>query len=231
MHAAICFIRGRVGALLVAAIGLVLYLPVGQLQALQFDEAKVVARARSQYGELTARGVQDWLSMMAQHQVLPEHEKLVVTNDFWNERVRGDEDSRIWGKADYWATPVETLSKAAADCEDFVIAKYFSLVHMGVSPEKLRFIYVRARIGGLGSNASIAHMVLGYYDRPDAEPVLLDNLDGRVSPAGRRPDLTPVFSFNASGIYVPGTSGAQPVDRIGHWRDLLARMRSQGFEP
>ena len=55
---------------------------------------------------------------------------------------------------------------------------------------------------------------------------LLDN----IMPASQRKDLTPVFSFNAQGVYV---AGAQPasVDRITRWRDLLARMKQEGFLP
>src|SRR5690625_821979 len=85
------------------------------------------------------------------------------------------------------------------------IAKILSLTRAGVAPHKLRFIYVRARLGGLRSTDSVAHMVLGYYATPDSEPLILDNLSGSISPASRRSDLTPVFSFNAQGIYVSGS--------------------------
>src|SRR5690606_26911116 len=98
----------------------------------------------------------------------------------------------IWRQADYWATPLETLAKRAGDCEDFVIAKYFSLINIGVAPEKLRLIYVRARVGGMGSSQSIAHMVLGYYATPHADPLVLDNLVGTIAPASQRRDLSPV---------------------------------------
>ena len=95
-----------------------------------------------------------------------------------------------------------------------------------MAPEKLRFVYVRARIG----SQSIAHMVLGYYPQPQAEPLVLDSLIDRIQPAHNRPDLTPVFSFNAQGVYVPGGRRSS-VDGIGRWRDLLSRMRSEGFQP
>ncbi|BBN52020.1 hypothetical protein TRE132_01450 [Pseudomonas chlororaphis subsp. aurantiaca] len=54
-------------------------------------------------------------------------------------------------------TPVEALWKGAGDCEDYAIAKYFSLRHLGVSSDKLRITYVKA----LRQNR--AHMVLTYY--------------------------------------------------------------------
>src|SRR5690606_16014984 len=110
------------------------------------------------------------------------------------------------------------------------IGKYFSLIHMGVPAEKLRLIYVKARIGGRGSSQSIAHMVLGYYATPDADPLVLDSLVDSISPASQRQDLTPVFSFNAQGIYVAGGAATSP-DRIGHWRSLLSKMQKEGFQP
>jgi hypothetical protein len=53
---------------------------------------------------------------------------------------------------------------------------------------------------------------------------------GSITPASQRRDLTPVFSFNAQGIYVAGSTAASP-DRIGHWRNLLAKMQKEGFQP
>ena len=140
------------------------------------------------------------------------------------------EDAIVWGQPDYWATPLESLGKRAGDCEDYVIGKYFSLLHLGVAGAQLRFIYVRARIGGAGSTQSVAHMVLGYYETPQSEPLVLDNMLNEILPARERPDLGPVFSFNAQGIYVPGKQPTS-AERISRWPDLLARMQQEGFMP
>ena len=122
--------------------------------------------------------------------------------------------------------------RGAGDCEDFAIAKYASLLVAGVSSERLRLIYVRARIGGPQSSLSQAHMVVGYYPTPDAEPLILDNLVGEIRPAGRRPDLFPVFSFTSEGLWVQGatTSSADPTARLSRWRSVLQRMRDEGLE-
>lgn len=214
----------RHGLLLLAAALLLAVVQVGN--ALQFNEGAVTQYARTKYGERVANKVSKWVQMMNQVASKPERQQLSDVNNFWNFNVRGDEDIRIWGKTDYWATPLETLSKGAADCEDFVIAKYFSLVKAGVNPDKLRFIYVKANVSGV----TIAHMVLGYYETADAVPLILDNLSGSITSANNRRDLTPVFSFNANGVYVPGAA-VRSVDRIGHWRDLLERMQQEGFQP
>ncbi len=154
----------------------------------------------------------------------------MVANDFWNRALLSGDDITIWGKDDYWATPLESLGKGAGDCEDYVIGKYFTLLSMGVPASKLRFIYVRARVGGPASSSQIAHMVLGYYETPNAVPLVLDSLVSTILPASQRRDLTPVFSFNADGVYVDGKPAA-PVDRLSRWRDLLQRMEREGIRP
>jgi hypothetical protein len=76
-----------------------------------------------------------------------------------------------------------------------------------------------------------AHMVLAYYAAPGADPAVLDNLVTGVLPAAQRDDLTPVFSFNAEGMWQGlGTQLAgDPVERLSRWRDVLALARSEGF--
>lgn len=208
------------------ALALCLALAWGPAPAVTFDPGSLASYARQHYGAKAGRAVESWQAMLAQAAGLDEQEKLRMVNGFWNNALIGGEDISIWGQVDYWATPLQSLAKGAGDCEDYVIGKYFSLLHLGVAPEKLRFVYVRARIG----SQSIAHMVLGYYPQPQAEPLVLDSLIDRIQPAHNRPDLTPVFSFNAQGVYVPGGRRSS-VDGTGRWRDLLSRMRSEGFQP
>ena len=52
-----------------------------------------------------------------------------------------------------------------------------------------------------------------------------------MRPASMRSDLTPVFSFNAEGLWVGGaaTSSADPTARLSQWRNVLARMREEGL--
>ena len=208
------------------ALALCLALAWGPAPAVTFDPGELASYARQHYGAKAGRAVEAWQAMLAQAAGLDEQEKLRMVNGFWNNALIGGEDISIWGQVDYWATPLQSLAKGAGDCEDYVIGKYFSLLHLGVAPEKLRFVYVRAQVG----SQSIAHMVLGYYPQPQAEPLVLDSLVDRIQPAHNRPDLTPVFSFNAQGVYIPGGKRSS-VERIGRWRDLLSRMRTEGFQP
>ncbi|MET0184693.1 MAG: transglutaminase-like cysteine peptidase [Achromobacter sp.] len=197
--------------------------------ALEIDIGQLERTAVTRFGPRAASEVADWLRLMQQHAGAAEGDNLTLVNRFWNQRVREAEDLAVWGQVDYWATPLESLARGAGDCEDFVIGKYFSLIRMGVDGAKLRFIYVRAKLND-GAPYGIAHMVLGYYATPSAVPLVLDSLNKEILPANRRPDLTPVFSFNAEGVYVAGAA-TTPVDRVSRWQDLLARMQQEGFRP
>ena len=198
--------------------------------ALDFDASRLQQSMQSRYGAAGVKALNAWHGMVDAQKGKPLQHQLTAVNEFWNRAVVQTEDSMLWAQPDYWATPLETLGKGAGDCEDYVIGKYFSLLRLGVPGEKLRLIYVRARMGGAGSTQSIAHMVLGYYEVPTGEPLVLDSMVDFLLPSSQRKDLTPVFSFNAQGVYV---AGAQPssVDRITRWRDLLTRMKQEGFLP
>lgn len=142
-------------------------------------------------------------------------------NRFWN-RVPYSRDQKNWGVEDYWATPVETLASNGADCEDYSIAKYFSLKELGVSPESLRITYVRA----LSINES--HMVLAYYPTPDAEPYILDNLTGKLVLASDRSDLEPIYSFNDDDMWAAGAADFKgKSSQIRLWSELLEKMEKE----
>lgn len=173
-----------------------------------------------------------WIKLLAEVRDLPENDKLKSVNDFFNRNIRFEDDQTLWGQGDYWATPLETLTAGAGDCEDFGIAKYFSLKVLGIPNARLRLIYVKAQLGGPSSGVSQAHMVLAYYAAPDSEPLVLDNLISEIRPASRRPDLSPVFSFNSDGIWagVGANQAAGDTSRLSRWRDLLVRARNEGFD-
>ncbi|MBL8458210.1 MAG: transglutaminase-like cysteine peptidase [Zoogloea sp.] len=188
--------------------------------------------AQQRFGAAGGDGVDAWRKALGTWRGLSEDEQLRRINEYFNRRIRFAEDSVVWSQPDYWATPLETIARGAGDCEDFVFAKYFTLRELGIAEDRLRMTYVRATVGGPGSSVSQAHMVLSYYPAPDAVPLVLDNLIVDIRPATARPDLSPVFSFNMQGVFVGGASQASsPVDRVSRWRELLLRMRSEGYTP
>ena len=123
------------------------------------DGARMEEIARARYGEAVAAAVRDWRALIFDPTIDDERERLTRVNTFFNRRLRFDDDIKVWKEADYWATPLESIALGAGDCEDFAIAKYASLLISGISSERLRLIYVRARIGGPQSKVSQAHMV------------------------------------------------------------------------
>lgn len=153
-------------------------------------------------------------------------------NRFIHNNVSYKTDALLYGSPDYWASVAETLGKGFGDCEDFAIAQYSTLRSLGIPDEKLRFIYVRAQIGNSYRQATQAHMVLSYYSTPDAEPLIIDSLIEKVLPASKRNDLTPVFSFNSTGLWAGSSerrAASNPLDRLSRWRDVLSRLEQEGI--
>jgi predicted transglutaminase-like cysteine proteinase len=176
---------------------------------------------RANYGDSAQKRVQDWQEVIQDNQDESINEQLYSVNRFFNQ-VEFVDDIKHWQKADYWATPVEFLSTNGGDCEDFSIAKYFSLRAMGVPAEKLRLMYVKAL------NYNMAHMVLAYYETPKSIPLVLDNLNKAILPANKRRDLRPVYSFNGDGLWMAKEQGrGKQVQEGGNnnlWEDLNKRM-------
>jgi predicted transglutaminase-like cysteine proteinase len=190
-------------------------------------DAARMQRAAERLGPRAVAALPALSALLQSSAALDEEAQLDAVNGFFNRRIVFRDDAEVWGQVDYWASPLELLDKGQGDCEDFVIAKYFSLLAMGMPVQRLRLVYVRAQVGG----DSVAHMVLAYYAGPDAEPQILDNLVTSVRPASRRPDLTPVFSFNSDGLWngVGSQSAGDPLARLSRWREVLAKARAEGF--
>jgi predicted transglutaminase-like cysteine proteinase len=162
-----------------------------------------------------------WQQLIRQEASRSELEKLEKVNTFFN-KLNFIDDSIHWRKRDYWATPVEFLATNGGDCEDFSLAKYFTLKILGIAESKITLTYVKAW------KLNQAHMVLTYYGTPEAEPLVLDNLINDIQPASQRTDLYPVYSFNGSGLWLAKARErgklVGPSDRLGLWNDLLKRM-------
>ncbi|HEX5373251.1 MAG TPA: transglutaminase-like cysteine peptidase [Aquabacterium sp.] len=184
-------------------------------------------QAAQRQGPAAVQRAQSLIDVMQTDASADEVDKLKSMNNFFNRTIQFRDDRDNWGVADQWTSPMELLNRGQGDCEDYAIAKYFSLIALGVSPAKMRMVYVRAQVGGTIQ----AHMVLAYYPEPTAEPLILDNLITELRPASRRPDLAPVFSFNAEGLWqgVGGSSAGDPVARLSKWRDVLSKAKAEGW--
>ncbi len=190
--------------------------------------SRVLDNIESQYNKFARKRVEDWQKLVDENQDLPEAEKLELVNKFFNTNVLFIDDIDLWNKKDYWATPLEMLSIGGGDCEDYSIAKYFTLKELGVDEDKLRITYVKAK------ELNQAHMVLTYFKTKRSVPLVLDNLIIDIKPASQRNDLTPVYSFNGTGLWLAKSRGeGQRVggsSRLSLWQDLEKRMQRQAEE-
>ena len=123
----------------------------------------LIAKIAASYGGGARQRVLEWERLILNNRSKSDAEKLQIVNEFFN-RLKFVDDIDRWGRRDYWGTPVEMLATSAGDCEDYSIAKYFTLKELGVPIARLRLTYVKAI--ELGQ----AHMVLAYYPTPRAEP-------------------------------------------------------------
>lgn len=184
-------------------------------------DSAILAAAQERFGQDAKHRLLAWQNFIRTTELETDLEKLEAVNDFFNQ-FAFISDKRHWQKEDYWATPIEFIASNGGDCEDFALAKYFTLKKLGIKEERLNITYVKAwKIGQ-------AHMVLTYYSTPDAEPLVLDNLIAAIEPASKRDDLLPVFSFNGSSLWIAKDRGHGNLigksDRLQRWNELLSRL-------
>jgi predicted transglutaminase-like cysteine proteinase len=156
-----------------------------------------------------------WRRMLAAAQAKNDMEKLKTVNRFFNQwpyRL----DREIYGAADHWATPEEFMTHSG-DCEDFGIAKYFTLRQLGLTAGQLRLVVVRDRIRGIG------HAVLAVY--LDDTVYILDNLTDQVLPHTRYRHYRPQYSVNEiqAWAHLPAKAASAFADRPAPFSDTLGK--------
>lgn len=187
--------------------------------------AQALADAPLVNGNLAQTRLHEWQQLISRADELDQAGKLRAVNDLINHSVLYASDQLTWGQNDYWANLNETLQRGQGDCEDFAIAKYFSLIKMGIPTAQLRLTHVTLL------NPKSAHMVLAYYPSPQSSPLILDNVNRQILPISQRKDLLTVYSFNAEGIYLPKTPVgkiAQPASLLSSWVALNSRLQRSG---
>lgn len=181
----------------------------------------IVSKNHDKYAK---RRLVSWKKLVARYQSASDAKKLTKVNNFFN-LMQYQSDLNYIGKRDHWMTPIEFLLEGAGDCEDYSIAKYFTLIALGLPTEKLRITYVKA------IQLNQAHMVLAYYPTPGADPLVLDNLTSKILKASLRKDLVPVYSFNGSDLWLAKSKNQDhhvgSSERIKVWRGLLERMQQE----
>jgi len=148
--------------------------------------------------------------------------KINDVNSFFNSNIIFRSDFATWGKKDYWATPLEFIRKRQGDCEDYAIAKYFSLRRMNIPVDRLKIAYVTT------SRSKEAHMVLLFYKSENNIPLVLDNLINNIKSLYSRKDLNVIYTFNEKFVWMNGgKNNVGSSKRINLWRNLNVRKSKE----
>lgn len=160
----------------------------------------VFAYINQEYGAEAEERMRFLENFIVEHQDKADMEKVVAANRVLN-NLPWIADSSHWKTADYWATPLETITTFGGDCEDIALVKWVVLRNLGIPADKLRLGYVK--IKKTGEN----HMVLLYIANPEApdgqlKVHVLDNYVKEVKLGSERTDLVAVLALGADGQVV-----------------------------
>lgn len=121
---------------------------------------------------------------------------LSAVNTWSNTRIRYEDDSHLYGRADYWASAGTTLSRGAGDCEDIAILKMQVLAALGVPRADMYLTIAR----DLTRRADHALLVV----KLDRTYWLLDNATNRPLDASQSYDYQPILSFSGGQKWLHG---------------------------
>lgn len=136
--------------------------------------------------------VENWKTHLQALKGKSAREQIEGVNSYMNS-IRYIEDIENYHKSDYWATPIEFLTRGG-DCEDFAIAKYASLRALGFSSEQMRIAIVQDKI------KNVPHAILIVYD--EGQVYVLDNQDRRVENAENVNRYKPIFAINSNNWWL-----------------------------
>ncbi len=163
------------------------------------------ARCAASAAHCPSPQLQRWGRMVADVAGLAPRQKLARVNRFFNAwRYRSDTEN--YGVGEYWASPAEFMSRSG-DCEDYALAKFFTLRLLGFRDDRMRIAIVSDHRRGVG------HAVLAVYQ--DDKVLILDNLSDRPAPQESFPHYVARLSFNETG----------------HWAHLSKRHLVNGAPP
>lgn len=130
--------------------------------------------------------MREWLAFLATLRDKTPREQLDAVNDYMN-KAPYITDPVNWRMADYWSAPLEFLTKDG-DCEDYAIAKYFSLRWLGWPVAALRIVVLQ------DMDLHVAHAILVAYLGGHA--LVLDNQIHDVVDASVIHHYRPIYSIN-----------------------------------
>jgi predicted transglutaminase-like cysteine proteinase len=176
--------------------------------------------------DLANRRIKSWQALIQDNQNLSDTDKLKKVNAFFNQWQYAS-DEQIWGKPDYWATPLEFVEKGEGDCEDFAIAKFDALQQMRVSEDKILICYTKIKLPH--HTAYQPHVLVAYFAKNERSPLILDNFNKEILTAKERSDLKALYCFNHLGFWQVSTEGKKRyIGRstdIKKWQEMEKRRQ------
>jgi len=199
---------------------LVLLFSLTVLFSKELYNTRIINKIDAKYGKFTTNRFLLLKEKIRKVKNKSDFEKIQTINDFFN-KVRYSTDRKIWNKKDYWATPYEFLAKDRGDSEDFVFAKYFTLVEeLNIKPSKFFFTYVKSK------KKKVSYMVLTYYKTKNSMPIILDSINYKALPASKRQDIVPIYSFSAKTISLKKNNNNKFKSKQSlKFRNLLRNIR------
>ena len=128
----------------------------------------------------------EWRQLVSRLADKPRRERIDKVNAFFN-RIPYVVDASNWGVADYWATPLQFLSRSG-DCEDYAIAKYVTLRQLGFSSDEMRVVVLD------DTNLRVPHAILTVADGDRL--LVLDNQIPDVVDSKRILHYKAIYSIN-----------------------------------
>lgn len=196
-----------------------------------YHDEKLLEEIKQRYGKFAYNRVKSYLETVHSLKYATESKKLKRMNVFLNWLV-SEKDSVIWKQEDYWASREEFLLRGRGDCEDYVIAKYFTFRDLGIDNDKLYLAVVYNKYNRED------HAVLLYYPDQKALPVVLDNINPKLLPLNQRNDLELKYVFNSEGLREFESNGRlKPGDvtggkkLYGSFVEVQKRMKQNRFFP
>src|SRR6266516_6068509 len=157
------------------------------LAACRADSAKCPAAAR-QFLQIVERGRQR-----------QGRARLAEINRAVNFSIRPVSDWAQYGVADFWSSPLVTLSAGAGDCEDYAVVKYVALREAGIAPDDLRFLIVYHPRRTTNHAVVAVHLGEDWLILDNSTLIMVNSSDAR--------HYRPLFVLDHRGVGVFGFGG------------------------
>ncbi len=154
-------------------------------------ELKTMTRCWADVPRCPSPEMRQWRQIGVQAAGLDRREQLRIVNSYFNQSPY-KADRELYGVREYWATPAEFMARSG-DCEDYAIAKYFTLRHLGFHDDELRIVMLYDRIRGVG-HAILAVLVEG-------DILILDNQNDIVLSHSRYKHYAPRYMMNQAALW------------------------------